>query len=66
MAHDVGKYVMLSYNHKSKSIVQEVYNSLKAENILVWFDETDMGDNLYDRYISQYSNSFYLTVCLFR
>jgi hypothetical protein len=66
MAVDGEKYVMLSYSHKGKSIVNEVYNSLRAENIPVWFDENDMHNNLYDRYISQYSNSFYLTVCLFR
>ncbi|CAF3579670.1 unnamed protein product, partial [Rotaria socialis] len=43
-----GKRVMLSYNHKSKSIVKLVYNTLLAENIPVWFDEKDMDDNIYD------------------
>ena len=44
------KHVMLSYNHASKTIVKAIYNYLTAENIPVWFDERDMGDNMYDRY----------------
>ena len=58
MARDGGKHVMLSYNPKSKSLVKLVYNTLLAENIPVWFDEKDMDDNIYDRYRSQYRNSF--------
>ena len=58
MATDVGKHVMLSYNHKSKSVVQAVYNGLRAENIPVWFDEPDMQDNMYTRYTSQCYASF--------
>lgn len=49
MALNGGKHVMLSYNHKSKSVVQLVYNTLFAEDIPVWFDDRDMDDNMYDR-----------------
>ncbi len=52
MALDEGKHVMLSYNHKSKSIVKAVYNYLVAENIPVWFDDRDINDNMYDRYMA--------------
>ncbi len=52
MALDEGKRVMLSYNHKSKSIVKAVYDCLRAENIPVWFDDKDMDGHMYDRYIA--------------
>ncbi|CAF1449408.1 unnamed protein product [Adineta ricciae] len=48
MELDGGKHVMLSYNHKSKNVVEVVYNTMKAEHIPVWFDERDMDTNMYD------------------
>lgn len=51
MAVDGAKHVMLSYNHKSKKVVEAVYNALKTENIPVWFDVRDMDANMYDRYV---------------
>ena len=58
MAINEPKLVMLSYSHKSKSLVNAVYDSLRAENIPVWFDEYDMQDNMHDRYASQCYSSF--------
>ena len=52
------KDVMLSYNHKSKALVKAVYNTLVEEKISVWFDEKDMDDNIYDRYMSKYGDYF--------
>ena len=58
MATNAGQLVMLSYNHKSASVVKTVFEHLKAENIPVWFDERDMHDNMYTRYASQWYSSF--------
>lgn len=71
MASDKGKHVMLSYNHKSKDIVSQVKEQLENNGIPVWFDERDMEDNLFERYMLQKStinfNSimllFYYLVC---
>lgn len=59
-----GKHVMLSYNHKSKTIVQTVYNILTAESIPTWFDERDMDDNMYDRYRLQFNGLFFCKVVI--
>ncbi len=55
MASDEGKHVMLSYDHKSKNVVIQVKEELENNGIPVWFDERDMEDNMYDRYVFQES-----------
>jgi hypothetical protein len=56
MALDKGKHVMLSYNHKSKDIVRQVKEQLENSGIPVWFDDRDMEDNMFDRYVFQQSS----------
>ncbi len=51
MASGGGKHVMLSYNHKSKHIVSQVKEQLESNGIPVWFDERDMEDNMFERYV---------------
>lgn len=49
------KKVMLSYNSKSENIVRVVYNTLRAEgDIEPWFAEIDMGNDLYEGYVSRH------------
>ncbi|CAF3922176.1 unnamed protein product, partial [Adineta steineri] len=63
MASNEGKHVMLSYNHKSKNVVKAVFDTLKAENIPVWFDERDMDANMYDGMAAAVNNA--AVVCCF-
>ncbi len=56
MALDKGKHVMLSYNHKSKDIVRQVKEQLENNGITVWFDDRDMEDNMFDRYVFHQSS----------
>jgi hypothetical protein len=56
MTSDEGKHVMLSYNHKSKDIVSQVKEQLENNGIPVWFDERDMEDNMFHRYVFQQSS----------
>jgi len=51
MTSDERTHVMLSYNHNSKDIVIQVKEQLENSGIPVWFDERDMEDNMYDRYV---------------
>lgn len=49
------KNVMLSYNGKSEDIVRMVYNILRVEpDIEPWFAEVNMGNDLYEGYVSQH------------
>ncbi|CAF4545039.1 unnamed protein product [Rotaria socialis] len=60
---DENGHVMLSYNHNSKDLVKSIYESLRAENIPVWFDERDMQDNMYDSMAKAVSDAS--VVCCF-
>ncbi len=65
MSSNEGKYVMLSYNHKSKNIVIQVKEQLENNGIPVWFDERDMEDNMFQRYMFQRSSFNYNISMLF-
>ena len=44
------QYVLLSYSSESKEIAEIVYKMLIEENIQVFFDNSDVNDENYDRY----------------
>ena len=62
MAANSASHVMLSYNHKSKSIVKKIYEGLTVNNVPVWFDERDMNDGIYDRYTLLYQYVLYIEI----
>jgi len=48
------QYVLLSYSSESKEIAEIVYKMLIEENIQVFFDNSDVNDENYDRYVLFY------------
>ena len=46
--------VLLSYSSESKEIAKIVYEMLMEEDIHVFFDNSDINDENYDRYVLFY------------
>ena len=55
MASNESKHcVLLSYSSESKEIAKIVYETLTKENIQVFFDNSGINDENYDRYVLFY------------
>jgi len=48
------QYVLLSYSSESKEIAKIVYEMLMEEDIHVFFDNSDINDENFGRYVSFY------------
>ena len=48
------QYVLLSYSSESKEIAKIVCETLMKEDIRVFFDNSDINDENYDKYVLFY------------